>query len=255
MGRVSGVLAAGAAATVLNVVGAGPAAAAVSARTPSAGGTVFVHSAQRGELGGGRLTLRGVGSLVTWSQPIGRSGVLSITRMHRLLFSSGNPATGTLHVAGQRGRDELTFTLTHPRYAHGTVSYRVRRLNRGRLPGRGARAAQSAEQFGAASLSIVGGTAGPSVTIDTSSYGCNNSNTLPPNTCWGAVSGSGLKPGANWTVESGGNFLTNGKTDKNGAFAVQLVLPCGGFSNGLDAFSTAPGGGIVDTSVQSNLCG
>ena len=254
MGFVRGLLAAGAAAVVLSVVGGGPAAAAVSTQTPSAGGTVFAHSAQSGELGGGRLTLRGVGRLVTWSQASGRSGVLSITRMHRLLFSPGKPATGTLHVAGQRGGDELTLRLTRPRYAHGTVSYQVRRLNHGRLPGRGARGAQSAQQFGAASLSIVGGSTGPTVTIDTSSYACNNSGSLPPNSCWGAVSGSGLKPGARWTVESGGNFLTDGMTDKNGAFAVQLVLPCGGFPNGLDAFSFAPGGGVVDTSVQSNLC-
>jgi hypothetical protein len=251
MGRVSGVLAAGAVAVALSMAGAGPAAAAA---TPSANGTVFVHSAQNGELGGGRLTLRGVGRLVTWSQPSGRYGVLSITRMHGLLFSSGNPATGTLHVAGQRGGDELTLRLTRPRYAHGTVSYQVRRLNHGRLPGRGARGAQSAQQFGAASLSIVGGTTAPTVTIDTTAYACNNSGSLPPNKCWGAVSGSGLKPGARWTVESGGNFLTGGTTGKDGAFAIQLVLPCGGFPNGLDAFSFAPGGGVVDTSVQSNLC-
>ena len=251
MGRVSGVLAAGVVAVALSVAGAGPAAAAA---TPSASGTVFVHSARSGELGGGRLTLRGVGRLVTWSQPSGRSGVLSITRMHRLLFSSANPATGTLHVAGQRGGDELTLRLTRPHYAHGTVSYQVRRLNHGRLPGRDARGAQSAQQLGAASLSIVGGTTGPTVTIDTTTYACNNSGSLPPNMCWGAVSGSGLKPGARWTVESGGNFLTDGTTDKNGAFAVQLVLPCGGFPNGLQAFSTAPGGGLIQTAVESNLC-
>ena len=250
MGRVSGVMAAGTVAVALS----GPAAPAVSAQTPSASGTVFVHSAQSGGLRGGRLILRGVGSLVTWSQPSGRSGVLAITRMHRLLFSSGNPATGILHVAGQRGGDELTLRLTRPRYAHGTVSYQVRRLNHGRLPGRGARGAQSAQQFGAASLSIVGGTTAPTVTIDTTAYACNNSGSLPPNKCWGAVSGSGLKPGARWTVESGGNFLTDGTTGKDGAFAIQLVLPCGGFPNGLDAFSFAPGGAVVETSVQSNLC-
>jgi len=248
------VLAAATVAVALSMVGSGAAAAAVSAQAPSAGGTVFVHSARSGELGGGRLTLRGVGRLVTWSQPSGRSGVLSITRMNRLLFSSGNPATGTLHVAGQRGGDELTLRLTHPAYAHGAVSYQVRQLNHGRLPRRGVRVAQSAQQFGAASLSIVGGTPGPTVTIDTSSYRCTNSGSLPPNTCWGAVSGSNLKPRAEWTVESGGNFLTNGMTDKSGAFAVQLVLPCGGFTNGLQAFSTAPGGGLIQTAVQSNLC-
>ena len=254
MGFVRGLLAAGAVAVVLSVVGGGPAAAAVSAQTPSAGGTVFVHSAQSGELGGGRLTLRGVGRLVTWSQPSGRSGVLSITRMHRLLFSPGKPATGTLHVAGQRGGDELTFRLTSSRYSRGTVSYQVRRLNHGRLPGRGARAAQSAEQFGAASLSIVGGTSGPTVTVDTSIYSCDDTMSLPPNTCWGAVSGSGLQPGARWVVESGGSFVTGGMRDKNGDFTVKLYLSCGGFPDGIDAFSTAPGGGLIDTNVPSNKC-
>jgi hypothetical protein len=37
------------------------AAAAVSAQAPRRDGTVFVHSAESGKLGGGRLTLLGVG--------------------------------------------------------------------------------------------------------------------------------------------------------------------------------------------------
>ena len=49
-------------------------------------------------------------------------------------------ATGTLHVAGHRGGDELTFKLSRPRYnaARRTVSYKIRRLGDGHLPSRGA---------------------------------------------------------------------------------------------------------------------
>ncbi len=140
-------------------VAAGTAAAPASAKAPPAGHTVFVHSALSGKLGGGRLTLRGVGRRVTWAHESGRSGALLVERMHRLLFTSGRPsATGTLHVAGHRGGDELTVKLTRPRYnaSRGTVSYQVKQNNRGRLPGRAARAAGADQQFGAASLSIVG---------------------------------------------------------------------------------------------------
>ena len=48
MGRVRDLFAA--VAVVLSVVGGGPAAAAVSAQTPCAGGTVFVHFARAASL-------------------------------------------------------------------------------------------------------------------------------------------------------------------------------------------------------------
>ena len=52
-------------------------------------------------------------------------------------------ATGTLHVAGHHGGDELTFKLSRPRYnaARRTVSYKIKRLGNGRLPSRAAQAA------------------------------------------------------------------------------------------------------------------
>ena len=97
----------------------------------------------------------------------GRSGVVSVTRLQARLFGRGMPpATGTLHVAGDRGGDEPTFSLSKPRYnaSRHTVSYAAKPLNRRSLPSRGARAAQSgsAQQFGAASLSMVGA---PQVTL------------------------------------------------------------------------------------------
>ena len=115
------------------------AATPASAQTPPAG-AMFVHSAKSGELGGGRLMLHGVSGRVTWAHHSGRSGVVALTRMHRQLFSARTPAaTGTLHVAGNRGGDELTFRLSKPRYnaSRRTVSYAVKRM-KGRLPSRAA---------------------------------------------------------------------------------------------------------------------
>jgi hypothetical protein len=122
---------------------------------------VFVHSAASGELRNGRLALHGVSGRVTWISNAGRSGVVHVRRLHRRLFSDATrPATGTLHIAGHRGGDELAFRLRRPRYdgARDTVSYRVRRIGKRARSGRNVRSSQSssARQFGAASLSIVG---------------------------------------------------------------------------------------------------
>jgi hypothetical protein len=118
-------------------------------------GTVLVHSAASGELQGKRLTLRGVGRQVSWIHNRGRTGRVTIQRMHRRIFI--RTATATLHVAGHSGGQEPAFRLSQPRYKAGreTVSYTVKRLNRVRLPGRAAAPAQSGRQFGTASLSIV----------------------------------------------------------------------------------------------------
>jgi hypothetical protein len=118
---------------------------------------VVVHSAKSGTLAGDQLTLHGVGHRATWTTNSGRSGVVSIARMHRRLFLSGTPwATGTLHIAGQRGGQELALRLRRPRYnrARQTVRYRVKRLSKRRS----ARASgiRPRRRFGAASLSIVG---------------------------------------------------------------------------------------------------
>jgi hypothetical protein len=129
----------------------------VLAPATARGDILFVHSADSGEIGGGRLTLHGVGRRVTWITNSGRSGVVSIARLHSRLFLPGTPrATGTLHIAGRRGGRRLALRLRRPRYnrARQTVSYRVRRLNKRRS----ARASglSRVRRFGAASLSIVG---------------------------------------------------------------------------------------------------
>jgi hypothetical protein len=121
------------------------------------GAAMFVHSAQSGELQGGRLMLRGVGRQVTWVLNGGSSGVVSIARLHRRLFAPGTaPATGALHIAGQRGGSEATFGLSRPRYdaARGAVSYRAKRLDKRRAAS--AAGFRLPRRFGAASLSIVG---------------------------------------------------------------------------------------------------
>jgi hypothetical protein len=138
---------------------------------------------------------------VTWAHNSGRSGVIAVRRLHRMLFSPKTPAaTGTLHVAGHRGGDELTFKLSNPRYnrARRTVGYRAKPLNHKPLPSRAAaQAAGAARRFGPASLSMVAAPQG-SVNVQQQSYGCAN----PPtsDTCWGILTGSGLKPGAHLYV-------------------------------------------------------
>jgi hypothetical protein len=144
----------------LAVVGVLAVAASTVVAGPAGAATLFTHSAKSGELRGGRLTLRGVSRRVTAVTNAGHSGVVSVTRLHARLFGPGTPpATGTLHVAGNRGGDESTFSLSRPRYSASrhTVSYAAKPLNHRSLPSRGARAAQSgaAQQFGTASLSIV----------------------------------------------------------------------------------------------------
>ena len=147
---------------------------------------MFTHSAKSGELGGGRLTLHGVGRQVTWAHHSGRFGVMPVKRLHRILFSPKTPpAIGTLHVAGHHGGDELTVELSRPRFdaARSTVSYKIARLGKGRLPSRAVQAAGAARPFGAASLSILGtprvmGT--PSVDVQTNTYPCSSGY----GTCW-----------------------------------------------------------------------
>lgn len=143
----------------LRVAGLAAVAATLVALAPASarGNLLLVHSATSGELGGGRLTLHGVGPRVTWVTNSGRSGVVSIARLHRRLFFAGTPrATGTLHIAGQRGGEELALMLRRPRYnrARQTVRYRVERLHKRRS----ARASgfRHRRRFGAASLSMVG---------------------------------------------------------------------------------------------------
>jgi hypothetical protein len=146
--------------SVALVVGLLALAPAPAAATPG-GATVFTHSAKSGELRGGRLTLRGVSRRVTAVTNAGHSGVVSVMRLHARLFAPGTPpATGTLHVSGDRGGDEPRFSLSRPRYnaSRHTVSYAAKPLNQHVLPGHavGAGSIGSAQQFGAASLSIIG---------------------------------------------------------------------------------------------------
>jgi hypothetical protein len=119
--------------------------------------TTYVHSGKLGELRGGGLTLHGVRRKVTWASHDGRSGVLSVATLHRRLFARAAPRgfprsnrrlpapTALLHVAQRPGR-VAGLRLSRPRYsaARRTVSYRVKRLDKRRLPPR----------FGAAWLSI-----------------------------------------------------------------------------------------------------
>jgi hypothetical protein len=142
------------------LVGVAAAALVALAPTTADAASMYVHSARSGELAGGRLTLHGVGRKVTWTTSSGRVGVARITRAHKRLFSPKTPATGTLHIAGQRGGDERVFRLSKPRYnaARATVSYRAKPLAKRTAAASAARsfaAAGGARSFGPASLSVV----------------------------------------------------------------------------------------------------
>ena len=256
--RAAAVLAAMSAAGLL-------AAAPAGAQPVPRDNIVFVHSAKSGELGGGRLTLRGVSGRVTWAHNSGRTGVMSVRRLHRMLFSAKTAtATGTLHVAGHRGGDELTLRLSQPRYnaARQTVSYMIKRLGNGRLPGRAARDAGAARRFGAASLSVVAAQQG-SVTVQQVTYGCANTDPSNP-TCWGVLYASGIQASGRLLVNvsfsdgSTQQYDYSGFIDGNGNVQnppVYLQLPCtnnfnlGAQITGVEAKDAATGQAIPSQSV------
>jgi hypothetical protein len=137
------------------VLAAALSAAGLASASAASAATVFKHSAKSGELGGGRLTLHGVSKRVAYAIDGGRSGDISVRRLHRRMFLPRLAATGTLHMAGQRGGRDPRFKLSKPRYnaARHSLSYRAKPLAK-----RGAaRAAGTTprRRFGAASLSIV----------------------------------------------------------------------------------------------------
>ena len=244
---------AGAAAGLVAVAAAGLLAAVpAGAQEPPRDATVFVHSAKSGELGGGRLTLHGVSGRVTWAHNSGRSGVMKVRRLHRMLFSAKNAtATGTLHVAGHRGGDELTFKLSRPRYnaARRAVSYKFKRLGDGRLPSRAAQTAGAPRRFGPASLSMVGALQG-SVTVQQITYGCANTDPSNP-TCWGVLYASGIQVGGGLVVNvsfsdgSTQQYDYSGFIDASGNVQnppAYLQLPC---TNNFNL-------GAMITSVQAN---
>ena len=224
------------------------AALPASAQAPPSG-ALFVHSAKSGQLGGGRLMLEGVTGRVSWAHDSGRAGTLAVRRMHRQLFSAGKPAaTGTLHVAGHRGGDELTLRLSKPRYnaTRRMVSYAVRRIT-GRLPGRAAGAAGVARRFGAASLSIVGSQAtdGPALQLDADVYGCPSD---PAGLkCFGTVSGSGLAGGSvvNSFIQGVSQPINEFEVDRDGNLGpTRLAMVCGNVG-AISVTGQAPDGSAV----------
>ena len=136
------------------------AVAPATASAGSRGATMFVLSADSGELHSGSLTLRGVGRRVTWATHAGRSGSSPPHGCTGGCFCARclRPP-GPFHVAGKRSGRDLTFRLHRARYdaSRQRVRYRVKRLNKHSRPRRGSGASQSSAPrgFGPATLSIV----------------------------------------------------------------------------------------------------
>jgi hypothetical protein len=249
-----------------------PAAALLMAALPATAAaapgdaTVFVQSAESGKLGGGRLVLAGVNGRVSFATNSGRAGVISLRSLHRRLIPPGKPASGTLHIAGQRGGQELAFKLSRPRYnpARNTVAYRTQPLAKRRA----AHAAgfRGLRRFGAASLSIIPhptltGAFDPTVT---SSLAIDNSGIYPcaqPNSnlrCWGTLSGSGLQPGAQWTVwDPRQSFRETGTVPSNGSLeAIPLNFLCGQFlTEVMYAVSTTSAGQSITSPTVNRPAG
>jgi hypothetical protein len=166
----------------LRLAGLALAAAALIVGAPATAdaSSMYVHSAASGKLAGGRLTLYGVGPNVTWTTTGGHAGVARVTRAHKQLFSPKTPATGTLHIAGHRGGDELAFTLSDPRYnaARRTVSYRAKPIAK-RIATASAATAAAPRSFGSASLSVL-----PHATVASGSLGGNDCEAGFDNSTW-----------------------------------------------------------------------
>lgn len=202
-------------------------AAAVVALAPAQAdaASMYVHSAESGELSGGRLILRGVGRDVTWTTSSGRAGVERVTRVHRRLILPKKPATGTLHIAGQRGGDELTFRLSQPRYhaRSGSVSYRAEPISK-RARAAAARASAAATRsFGSASLSVAA-----HASVASGSNGGNDCQAVFLNNTW---YGMEYVSSAKWDTDT----WENDSQLKDGTIVPSVNLAQSGFYGGWES--------------------
>lgn len=97
--------------------------------------------------------------------------------------------------------------------------------------------------------------AAPSLTVATTEYGCGG-------TCWGAVSGSGLAPGAQVTIYAASNNrgwpggeVGAGAADSNGTFSGNLGFSCGVDWSGVYVTSTTASGASITSNVVNSPCG
>lgn len=109
---------------------------------------IVSYSAKSGAFHAGRVTLRGVSGRARYVTDAGRSGTVSLRRLHRRVFLPGRPPTGVLHIAGRS--HDLTFRLSKPRYtgSRRTASYAVKPLA-------GTSRLRAPAEFGDASLTIL----------------------------------------------------------------------------------------------------
>jgi hypothetical protein len=76
-------------------------------------------------------------------------------------------------------------------------------------------------------------------------------------TCWGTVSGSGLRPGEAWTAvdASTGEPFVFGETDATGSLSQKLDLACGGTITSVRAISETSTGAKIDSPTVDAPCG
>jgi hypothetical protein len=89
-----------------------------------------------------------------------------------------------------------------------------------------------------------------SLQVITDTYPCFGS----AGTCWGTVSGSGLRPGGAWNASdaSTGEPFVFGELDATGSVSQKLHLGCGGEISSVQAFSeTSTGAKIVSATVDA----
>jgi len=93
-----------------------------------------------------------------------------------------------------------------------------------------------------------------SLTVTTTEYGCGG-------TCWGAVSGSGLAPGAQVVIYSASNNrgwpggeVGAGAADANGNFSGNLGFTCGVDWTGVYVASTTSSGAPITSNVVNSPC-
>ena len=87
-----------------------------------------------------------------------------------------------------------------------------------------------------------------SIILTNGTYNCGG-------TCWGAYTGTGLEPGATFSIYTSIGNMGGGPVPANGAISGQLGLSCGFGWTGVFVASTALGGTAITSNTVNSPCG